>query len=96
MVQKSAVYVVLGIDTNGIKDVLSIEIGGNESSKFWLAVLNNLKNRGLKDILVLCADGLSGVKLYTSERSIKHKILTCEVFSHVTRFPSRDFNLIFA
>lgn len=62
VVQKCAVYVALGIDANGMKEVLSIEIGGNENSKFWLEVLNSLKNRGVKDILVLCADGLSGIK----------------------------------
>ena len=62
MVQKMAVYVVLGIDTNGMKDVLSIEVGETESAKFWLSVLNGLKNRGITDILVLCADGLSGIK----------------------------------
>ena len=61
MVQKSAVYVVLGIDTEGMKDVLSIEIGETESAKFWLSVLTGLKNRGVKDILVLCADGLAGI-----------------------------------
>ena len=61
-VQKTAVYVVLGVDSDGMKDVLSIEVGENESAKFWLSVLNNLKNRGVKDILVLCADGLSGIK----------------------------------
>ena len=62
MVQKSAVYVVMGIDGNGMKDVLSIEVGETESAKFWLSVLNGLKNRGVRDILVLCADGLSGIK----------------------------------
>lgn len=62
VVQKVSVYVVMGINADGIKDVLSIEIGETESSKYWLAVLNNLKNRGVKDILVLCADGLSGIK----------------------------------
>ena len=62
VVQKCAVYIALGIDSSGRKDVLSIEIGGNKSSKFWLEVLNGLKNRGVKDILVLCADGLSGIK----------------------------------
>ena len=62
IVQKQSVYVVLGIDSEGMKDVLAIEIGETESAKFWLAVLNNLKNRGLKDILVLCADGLAGIK----------------------------------
>ena len=61
-VQKSAVYVVLGIDSDGMKDVLSIEIGETESAKYWLSVLNNLKSRGVKDILVLCADGLTGIK----------------------------------
>jgi len=52
----------MGIDSDGMKDVLSIEIGETESAKYWLAVLNNLKNRGVNDILVLCADGLSGIK----------------------------------
>ena len=62
IVQKAAVYVVLGVDANGMKDVLTIEVGETESAKFWLSVLNNLKNRGVKDILVLCADGLTGIK----------------------------------
>ena len=62
IVQKMSVYVTMGIDTEGKKDVLSIEVGETESAKYWLAVLNNLKNRGVKDILVLCADGLSGIK----------------------------------
>jgi len=53
---------MLGIDLDGRKDVLSIQIGENESSKYWLSVLNELKNRGVKDILLLCADGLTGIK----------------------------------
>ena len=61
-VQKVSVYVVMGVDTDGMKDVLSIEIGETESPKYWLTVLNSLKNRGVKDILVLCADGLPGIK----------------------------------
>lgn len=47
---------------DGHKEVLSIQVGQNESSKYWLGVLNELKNRGVNDILVLCADGLSGIK----------------------------------
>lgn len=43
-----------------MKEVLSIEIGESESSKFWLSVLNSLKNRGVRDILTICADGLTG------------------------------------
>ena len=62
VIQKSAEYVVLGVDTNGMKDVLAIEIGETESTKFGVSFLNSLKNRGAKDILVLCADGLSGIK----------------------------------
>ena len=53
---------VLGINQDGHKEVLTIEVGENESSKYWLSVLNSLKNRGVKDILILCADGLSGIK----------------------------------
>lgn len=45
-----------------MKEVLSIQIGENESAKYWLSALNELKNRGVKDILILCADGLSGIK----------------------------------
>lgn len=61
-VGKKAAYVIMGINREGIKDVLSIEIGDTESSKFWFAVLNSLKARGVKDILVLCSDRLSGIK----------------------------------
>jgi len=61
-VQKTAAYIVLGINSEGMKEVLSIEIGENESAKFWLSVLNSLKNRGIRDILTICADGLSGIK----------------------------------
>lgn len=62
VIQKLAAYVILGIDINGHKDVLSIEIGENESSKFWLSVLNALKNRGVRDILIICSDGLTGIR----------------------------------
>lgn len=62
VIQKLAAYVILGINDEGHKEVLSIQIGENESSKFWLSTLNELKNRGVNDILILCADGLSGMK----------------------------------
>ncbi len=55
-----AAYSVLGINIDGFKEILGIWIGGNESSKFWLGVLNDLKNRGIEDILIACKDGLSG------------------------------------
>lgn len=59
---KKAAYIVLGVDRNGMKDVLGIWIGENESAKFWLGVLHDLKNRGVKDILIICSDGLTGMK----------------------------------
>ncbi len=62
IIQKLAAYVILGINCDGKKEVLSIQVGENESSKYWLSVLNELKNRGVKDILILCADGLTGIK----------------------------------
>jgi transposase-like protein len=57
-----AAYVVLGVDMNGEKDVLGIWIGANESSKFWLGVLNDLKNRGVEKVLIFSVDGLAGFK----------------------------------
>ena len=57
-----AAYVVLGVTTEGYKEILSITVGANESSKFWLGMLNDLKNRGLKDVLFFCVDGLAGFK----------------------------------
>ena len=62
VIRKLAAYVILGINCEGKKEVLSIQIGENESSKYWLSVLNELKNRGVKDILIFCADGLAGIK----------------------------------
>jgi transposase-like protein len=55
-----AAYMVIGIDLDGNKDVLGIWIGENESAKFWLSVLNELKNRGVQDILIVCVDNLTG------------------------------------
>ncbi|MEK4254355.1 MULTISPECIES: IS256 family transposase [Bacillales] len=55
-----AAYMVIGIDLDGNKDVLGMWIGENESAKFWLSVLNDLKNRGVQDILITCVDNLTG------------------------------------
>ena len=62
MVKKMAGYVVLGVNSEGMKEILTIEVGENENSRYWLGVLNGLKNRGVQDILILCSDGLSGIK----------------------------------
>ena len=57
-----AAYVVIGVNMDGEKEVLGIWIGANESSKFWLSVLNDLKNRGIQDVLIFCVDGLNSFK----------------------------------
>ena len=57
-----AAYVVLGIRLDGHKDILGVWIGENESAKFWLSVMNDLKNRGIKDVYVFCVDGLTGFR----------------------------------
>jgi len=55
-----AAYTAIGVDLDGIKDVIGIWIGENESSKYWLSVINEIKNRGTKDILIASVDGLNG------------------------------------
>lgn len=57
---KKAVYVAIGIRVTGQKEVLGMWIGGNESAKYWLGVLNEIKNRGTEDIMIVSVDGLTG------------------------------------
>ena len=57
-----AAYIVLGIQLDGHKDILGVWIGEHESAKFWLSVMNDLRNRGIKDVYVFCVDGLNGFR----------------------------------
>lgn len=57
---KKAVYIVIGVKLNGSKEVLGMWVGGNESAKYWLGVLNEIKNRGVEDIMIVSVDGLTG------------------------------------
>ena len=57
---KKAVYIAIGIGLDGKKDVLGMWVGENESAKFWANVLNNMRNRGVEDILIACTDNLTG------------------------------------
>lgn len=62
-VENTAVYVVLGVDMEGHRDVLGHWVGdGSESANFWLSVITDLQSRGVKDILIACMDGLTGFK----------------------------------
>lgn len=57
---KKAVYIAIGVDLDGKKDVLGMWVGENERAKFWATVLNSLKNRGVEDIFIACTDNLTG------------------------------------
>lgn len=59
---KKAAYIIFGVDNDGFKEVLGIWIGENETAKFWIGTFNDLKNRGVQDILIICSDGLTGIK----------------------------------
>jgi putative transposase len=78
-----AVYVIYGIDMEGKKDVLGLYIGENEGAKFWLRVLTELKNRGVEDIFILCADGLKGLSESVEAAFPKAIFQTCIV--HMVR-----------
>ena len=60
VVKNIAAYIMLGITLEGKKEILGIWIGENETSKYWLTLLNELKNRGVEDILIFAIDGLNG------------------------------------
>jgi len=60
IVVKKAVYIAIGIDIEGQKEILGMWIGEAESSKFWLSIMNEIKNRGVRDILIASVDGLNG------------------------------------
>lgn len=72
-----AAYMVIGIDLDGNKDVLGMWIGENETSKFWLSVLNDLRNRGVQDILIICVDNLNGFSEAISACYPKTEIQKC-------------------
>lgn len=59
-VENRAVYVAIGVDLEGRKEVLGLWTNSNEGAKFWLSVLTDLRNRGVKDVLIVCIDGLKG------------------------------------
>ena len=78
-IKSKAAYVVLGVSLDGYKDILGIWIGENESSKFWLGVLNDLKNRGVQDVLIFSVDGLTGLKEAITAAYPKSEIQRCVI-----------------
>jgi transposase-like protein len=74
---RRACYVVLGVNLEGNKDVLGMWIGETESSKFWLGIMNELKNRGVEDVLLFSVDGLTGLKEAIEAAFPKAEIQRC-------------------
>lgn len=74
-----SMYIALGIDTDGHKELLGLWLAQTEGAKFWLSVLTELKNRGLQDILIACVDGLKGFPEAIAAEYPKTKIQLCIV-----------------
>ena len=79
IVRNMAVYAVIGINMDGMKDCLGLWIVENESAKFWLSVLNELKNRGVKDVLIFSIDGLPGLSEAIRAAFPKSEVQRCIV-----------------
>ena len=105
VIKNKAAYVVLGVDLDGFKDILGIWIGENESSKFWLGVLNDLKNRGVQEVLIFSVDGLTGLKEAILAAYPKSEIQRCVIhqlrnsfkyvsYKHLKEFSS-DFKAVY-
>ncbi len=87
---KKAVYVAIGIRLNGRKEVLGMWVGGNESAKYWLGVLNEIKNRGVEDIMIVSVDGLTGFGDAIGAVFPKAEIQRCIV--HQVRYSTKFVN----
>ena len=74
---KKAVYIAIGIDLDGHKDVLGMWVGENESAKYWATVLNSLRNRGIEDIFIACTDNLCGFSTAIEAVFPKAEIQNC-------------------
>lgn len=78
-VVKKAVYIAIGIDLDGRKDVLGMWVGENESAKYWATILNGLRNRGVEDIFIACTDHLTGFSAAIEAVFPKTEIQNCIV-----------------
>ena len=77
--QMKCAHIVMGVDIDGFKDILGIWIGESESAKFWLYVLNELKNRGVEDVFIAAVDGLTGFKEAIEAAYPKTEVQRCIV-----------------
>ena len=84
---KKEVYIAIGIDLDGRKDVLGMWVGENESAKYWASVLTSLKNRGIEDIFIACTDNLTGFSTAIEAVFPKTEIQNCII--HQLRYSSK-------
>lgn len=89
-----AVYVILGYDIDGIKDVLGIWIGDSEGKHYWMQIFDEIKGRGVEDVLFICMDGVSGLE--EGARSIFKDVVVQRCIVHLIRnsikyVPSKDY-----
>lgn len=92
-----AIYLALGLTCDGHKDLLGLWISENEGAKFWLSVLTDLQNRGVKDIFIVCVDGLTGFPDAIAAAFPKSKVQLCIV--HMVRnslryVPAKDMKAV--
>ena len=76
-VAKKAVYIAIGVNLDGRKDVLGMWVGENESAKYWATILNSLRNRGVEDIFIACTDNLTGFSAAIESVFPKTEIQNC-------------------
>ena len=93
-VKNCAVYVILGYDIDGIKDVLGIWIGESEGKHYWMQIFDEIKSRGVEDVLFICMDGVSGLE--EGARSIFKDVVVQRCIVHMIRnsikyIPSKDY-----
>ena len=94
IVKNEAVYVVLGYDLQGYKDILGIWISESESKHFWMGIFDEIKSRGVEDIFIVSMDGVSGLE--AGLKSIYPKTVTQRCIIHLTRnsikyVPTKDY-----
>lgn len=83
MVKNKAVYVALGVTRDGLREVLGLWVADNEGAKFWLSVMNELRNRGVQDVLIAVVDGLKGFPEAITAAFPQATVQTCIV--HLVR-----------
>ena len=98
-VMKKAVYIAIGIDLDGRKDVLGMWVGENESAKYWATILNGLRNRGVEDIFIACTDNLTGFSTAIEAVFPRTEIQNCIIYQirNSTRYVSyKDLKALMA